>query len=112
MSDYEPVLQTRDLGPGKVASVRAHGRDLVLANVGQTYYALDARCPNEGTNLGRSGELRDYLLVCPTDQWAYDVRTGERVRPSAGPPLRRYDIRVEDNAVLVGPPVGGNGAGG
>lgn len=104
MADYQPVVQARDLGPGELVSVEVHGRNVVVANVGQTYYALDARCPDEGTDLGEHGELRGYLLICPADESAYDVRTGERSLPGEGPRLRRYSIKVEENAVMVGPP--------
>lgn len=109
MSDYEPVLQTRDLGPGQIASVEVRGRRIAVANVGQTYYALDGRCRNEGTDLGRSGTLRGFVLVCPADRWGYDVRTGERVEPARGRGLRRYGLKVEENTILIGPerPEGG-----
>jgi 3-phenylpropionate/trans-cinnamate dioxygenase ferredoxin subunit len=103
MDEVEPVLQTPELGPGEIREVHVHGRTLVLLNVGQTYYALDAYCPDEGTNLARDGVLRGELLVCPKDGAAYEIRTGRRAAPGAGPGLRRYAIRVAENAILVGP---------
>lgn len=109
MEDFEAVLETRDLGPGQRAAARAHGRDLVVVNVGQTYYALDAHCPNGGTHLGEEGRLSGDLIVCPHDQWAFDIRTGRRVEPEAGPSLHRYAIKVEENRILVGPTLTGNG---
>lgn len=103
MQDYVPVLRTPELGPGQMREVRAHGRRLVVVNVGQTYYALAARCPNDGTDLGREGRLKGFWLICPRDDAAYDVRTGERVDRPAGPPLARYAIRVAENQIQVGP---------
>lgn len=102
MAEYEPVLQTPELGPGESRAVEVHGRPILLLNVGQTYYALDARCPRGGAVL----ELRSRdRLVCPDDHAEYDVATGERL-DADGRPLRRYHVRVEGNAVKVGPPVG------
>jgi nitrite reductase/ring-hydroxylating ferredoxin subunit len=105
MSEFEPVIQTRELGPGDLKEVQAHGRSVALTNIAQTYYAFDAECPVDGTNLARSGELEGELLRCPEDDAAFDLRTGECVEPDDGPNLQRYAIRVEDNAVKIGPPL-------
>jgi len=104
MADYVPVLRTAELGPGEMREVAAHGEMLVLVNVGQTYYALSARCRNDGVNLAREGRLQGDLLVCPHDGWSYELATGRRVDPSPGPGLERYAIRVEENEIRIGPP--------
>ena len=111
MHDYETVMETRDLGPGQRAASRARHTDLALVNVGQTYFAVDARCPNDGVHLGEEGRLDGYRLTCPGDGWSFDVRTGERVAPEGpGASLRRYDLRVEENRIQVGPPLETTGA--
>ncbi|HEX6940441.1 MAG TPA: Rieske 2Fe-2S domain-containing protein [Longimicrobiales bacterium] len=107
MAEYVPVLRTPELGPGEMREVEVHGETLVVVNVGQTYYALSAHCPNDGLNLAREGRLAGELLTCPGDDRVYDVRTGALVRPSGGRGLRRYAIRVEENEVRIGPPLDG-----
>lgn len=103
MSEFEPVVQTKDLGPGDVREVHAHGRNVGLTNVGQTYYAFDPQCPVDGSNLAKTGRLNGEYLTCPADSSTYDVRTGERVDQSGDEGLTRYAIRVEENAVKIGP---------
>jgi nitrite reductase/ring-hydroxylating ferredoxin subunit len=105
MTEYEPVVQTRDMGPGDLAEVHAHGRTVGLTNVAQTYYAFDPQCPVDGTNLARAGKLEGELLTCPTDEATFDVRTGECLEPEGAPGLQRYAVRVEGNAVKIGPPL-------
>jgi nitrite reductase/ring-hydroxylating ferredoxin subunit len=105
MTDYQTVLRTPELGPGNVVEVEAHGRPLALANVGQTYYAVDARCPNDGTNLAREGRLDGELLICPHDEAAFDVRSGDRVNGGNGRSLTSYAIQVSGNEIRVGPPL-------
>ena len=101
-SDYVPVIRTPELGPGDVREVEAHGRAVGVTNVNQTYYAFDAACPVDGTNLARDGVLRGDVIKCPQDEAEFDVRTGERLdTEDAG--LDRYAIRVEENQVKVGP---------
>jgi nitrite reductase/ring-hydroxylating ferredoxin subunit len=101
MPAFESVLRTPELGPGDLAEVHAHGRDIAVANVGQTYYAVDARCPVDGTNLARNGRLDGDLLICPNDEARFDIRTGHRLDGDGR--LSAHLIRVEGNDVLVGP---------
>lgn len=111
MDEYVPVVRTPELGPGEMREVVAHGETLVVVNVGQTYYALTARCPGDGVNLAREGRLEGDLLICPGDGRTYDVRSGECVRPAGAEGLVRYSLRVEDNEVRIGQPIGRGGAG-
>jgi nitrite reductase/ring-hydroxylating ferredoxin subunit len=103
MGSFEAVMRTPDLGPGNVVEVEVAGRPVALGNVGQQYFALDARCPEDGTNLARDGRLEGDFLVCPHDRAAFDVRTGGR-RDDGGGTLQRYPVRIEGNEILVGPP--------
>jgi nitrite reductase/ring-hydroxylating ferredoxin subunit len=102
MAEFETVLRTPELGPGSIAPVQVHGRDVAVANVGQTYYALDATCPVDGTNLAREGRLDGELLVCPNDHARFDVRTGEQIDGDSA--LQPRAVRIEGNEVRVGPP--------
>jgi nitrite reductase/ring-hydroxylating ferredoxin subunit len=102
MDGFETVLRTPDLGPGTLTEVQAHGRTLALANVGQTYYALEGVCPADGSRLGAAGHLDGDHLVCPRDH-AYDVRDGASTG-GAGV-LTRYAIRITGNEIQVGPPL-------
>ena len=104
--DFIPVIRTPELGPGDVREVSAHGRAMGVTNVGQTYYAFDASCPVDGTNLARDGVLRGDVIKCPQDEAEFDVRTGARLdSDEAG--LDRYAIKVEENQVKVGPRLDG-----
>jgi 3-phenylpropionate/trans-cinnamate dioxygenase ferredoxin component len=105
MAAFETVIRTAALGPGTIAEVYAHGREIALANVGQTYYAVDARCPVDGTNLARDGRLDGELLICPNDDARFDIRTGRRIGGEGE--LEARPIRVEGNEVRVGPPANG-----
>ncbi|HSJ25912.1 MAG TPA: Rieske 2Fe-2S domain-containing protein [Longimicrobiales bacterium] len=107
MASFETVLRTPDLGPGAVREVEVHGRRLAVANVGQTYYALAARCPVDGTNLATDGRIEGDALVCPNDEARFDVRTGRQLDGDGE--LAAHAIRVEGNQVLVGPPRDGDG---
>jgi 3-phenylpropionate/trans-cinnamate dioxygenase ferredoxin component len=101
MNEYETVLRTPELGPGAIVEVQAHGRDLAVANVGQTYFAFEAACPVDGTNLARHGRLDGDLITCPNDDARFDVRTGRQVDGDGS--LRAHTVRIEGNEIRVGP---------
>jgi 3-phenylpropionate/trans-cinnamate dioxygenase ferredoxin component len=101
MAEFETVMRTPELGPGAMAGVSAHGRRLLVANVGQTYYAVDATCPADETDLAGEGRLEDDVLICPHDGARFSVRTGERVDDS-GDGLRSHTVRIEGNEIMVG----------
>ena len=102
MNDYLTVLETRDLGPGHSREVEVHGDRVLLLNIGQTYFAVEARCPESGSALEIRARRQQDRLICPNDEAEYDLATGERLDGS-GRPLRRYDVRVEGNDIKVGP---------
>ncbi len=103
MAEFEPVLRTPELGPGEMREVEAQGETLALLNVGQTYYAVTARCPGDETNLAREGRLQGHRLECPEDHALFDVRTGRRLDDPARSGLRTYAIEVAGNEIRVGP---------
>jgi 3-phenylpropionate/trans-cinnamate dioxygenase ferredoxin component len=107
MIEFEKVLSTPELGPGAIAEVEAQGRTLALTNVGQQYFAVDAVCPEDGTNLARDGRIEGDHLVCPGDQAVFDLRTGIRLDADSEHTLQRYSIRIQENSILIGPPLEG-----
>lgn len=80
------------------------GDHVLLINLGQIYYAVEARCPQSGSALEVRARHQDDRLVCPEDEAEYDLESGERLDGS-GRPLRRYAVRVEGNVIKVGPPL-------
>lgn len=101
MSDYRAVLQTPELGPGHSREIDLHGEPVLVLNLGQRYYALESRCPVHGSALQLRALREGDRLRCPEDGAEYEVPSGRRLG-GTGRALRRYDVRVEGNAILVG----------
>ena len=76
MADSRVVVVRRALIPegGTVLSVDS---DLAIAvfRVGDSFYAIDNRCPHKGGPLGR-GTLSGFGVTCPWPAFTVDVRTG------------------------------------
>jgi len=95
-----------EVPPGRLKFVNAGGKDLVIANVEGTFYAMDNWCTHEQGNLSE-GELRDNVLTCPEHGAQFDVKTGRvLLGPDEGPPESIhpepvYAVKVQGNDVMV-----------
>ncbi|MFN0070816.1 MAG: non-heme iron oxygenase ferredoxin subunit [Chloroflexota bacterium] len=96
-----PVARAQDLPPGAVL-IATHGRERVaLANVDGRIFGLDSACTHAGASLAK-GRLEGFLLECPLHCSQFDVRTGRPRNPPAIDPVRRYEVRVEGDQILLG----------
>ena len=77
---WSKVAELDDLPEGRVRTVIAGRRSLVLTHVGDEYGALDNKCPHQGGPLGE-GSIEKGWLRCPWHGYDYDPLTGT---PAAG----------------------------
>ena len=90
------------------------GREILLARVGDSYYAADNRCPHLNGDLSQ-GKLEGTVVTCPRHASQFDLKDGSVVRWLKGSgilskiggalkssrPLTTYRVTVVDEAVLV-----------
>lgn len=115
------VAGAEELSDGERLLVTVDGREIVLFQQQDEYYAYANWCPHQGGPCG-NGDLtgtiadaqfdRDELtttvtwgrdgeiLNCPWHGWEFDVQTGESLS-RAGAKLREYDVTVEDGEIIV-----------
>jgi pyruvate oxidase len=79
-AEWHKVAERDGLDEGRVRTVNADRRSLALCRVGDTYTALDNRCPHQGGPLGE-GSIENGWLRCPWHGYDYDPATG---RPPEG----------------------------
>ncbi len=73
--------------------------ELVVVRFGSELSVFHGLCPHQGTPLV-TGSMAGTTLRCPSHEWCFDARTGERVdRPGAC--LHRFEARTRDGEVLV-----------
>ena len=77
------VANTGDIPDGGMLGVEAEGKKLLLANVGGSVYAIDAKCSHMGGDLTK-GTLTNGGVKCPRHGAQYDVKTGELVKDVGG----------------------------
>lgn len=96
---YQDALDAGALTGGTLAAVEVNGLPILIARVGDDYFAIQNRCGDSPLPLEFS-TLEQAELVCSWHGCRYDVRSGVRVdRPADR--LRVYPLRVEDGRVLL-----------
>jgi len=120
VGEYVEVAEVAELADGAMGAVRSAGRDLLLARVGEAYYATQLRCPHIGADLAR-GSLQGTVVTCPRHGSQFDLRDGHVVRWTdrggvalavakrirSPRPLSVYPVKIEGERVLVDPGLDG-----
>lgn len=107
--EYMRVARADDVVAGQIVPIEAAGRKLLLARVGDQFFAAQRKCPHLGFNLCR-GSLDGAAVVCPLHKAKFDLATGAIERDpkllflsmKAKTDLAVYPVRIEDGEVLVG----------
>jgi 3-phenylpropionate/trans-cinnamate dioxygenase ferredoxin subunit len=108
--EFVKVADTSTLPPGKTMLVTAGGKDILLANVDGSYYAIANKCTHLGGSLVK-GILSGSVVTCPRHGAQFDVRTGQAVSEAKIAFVRmkvknevKYEVKVEGGNILVGIP--------
>lgn len=114
MGGFVEVAGVDELKDGDMKKVGAGGKDLLLARVGEKYYAVDDKCPHMGASLS-GGTLEGTVVTCPKHGSQFDLTDGHMVRWTdwtgfkqsmaktlkSPKPIATYEVKVEGGKVLV-----------
>jgi 3-phenylpropionate/trans-cinnamate dioxygenase ferredoxin subunit len=115
MNEYIDAGAAGELEDGAMKTVKAGEREILLARVGDRYYATQSRCPHMRGELSQ-GTLEGTVVTCPVHHSRFDLEDGRVVRWTdwsgimlsmtkvfrAPRPLAVYEVKVEEGRVLVG----------
>jgi 3-phenylpropionate/trans-cinnamate dioxygenase ferredoxin subunit len=79
MAKWVEALKTGDLKPGEMKAVNVSNKEILVARVGDNYYAADNRCPHLGGKLA-SGSLSGAIVTCPLHGSQFNLSSGDIVR--------------------------------
>ena len=103
MSEFRAVGPSDRLpAPGRLVTVLLDGDEVVIANVGGRYHAIDGVCEHAGASLG-DGSLVGCQLTCWQHGWTYDVTDGWLIDPPLGQRTRAYRVQVRDGSIELAP---------
>lgn len=114
MSNMVEVGKTGEFQNGTMKAVVVKEQEILIAKVGDRYYAADNRCTHMGGKLSL-GKLEGTVVTCPRHGSQFDLRDGSVVRWLKGAglisvlgkviksprPLINYNVQVVDDKILV-----------
>ena len=111
---FVEILNRDELLDGQMKMVDIQGHEILVARVGEDYYATDNRCPHMGGNLSL-GKLDGFVITCPRHHSQFDIKDGHVIRwtdwtgikLSLGKilksprNLKSYDVTLDGEKIMV-----------
>lgn len=98
--DLTKGLPADTLAPGEMIEGTCEGVRVLLARVGDDFYAVGGECTHYGAPLCE-GLLRGTTLLCPWHHARFDLESGRATSPPALSALQRHRVSVEGDRVRV-----------
>jgi 3-phenylpropionate/trans-cinnamate dioxygenase ferredoxin subunit len=86
------VAETTDVPNGKMVKVKINEKEILIANVDGTFYAIDNRCSHQKGDLSK-GNLNGKIITCPVHGSQFDVTSGKSIQ---GPKLLFFRGKTDD----------------
>jgi nitrite reductase/ring-hydroxylating ferredoxin subunit len=100
LSQFVPALKVSDLREGAMSAVDVNGTRVLLSLVDGKVCAVSGTCTHEEADLGL-GFVIEGRVVCPLHLSQFDLRDGSVISPPATEPLRRFNVKIDGDEILV-----------
>jgi nitrite reductase/ring-hydroxylating ferredoxin subunit len=77
-NEFVEVAKVKDIPDGKMKHVEVDGREVLVANVGGKYFAINDRCGHMNALLSM-GNLKGHTVTCPFHGSTFDITTGKKL---------------------------------
>ena len=97
---FTKVATAIDLLYDRMMGIENAGKNILVAKMGDRYFALENTCTHEGCKLS-GGKIINGTIRCPCHGSVFDPSTGKVLRGPAERPVRVYHIKVERGSIWV-----------
>ena len=97
---FRRVASLSEVSPNTLLGVVVEGVQICLANADGRIYAFRDNCTHKEFPLS-AGALVDGQVECAWHGARFALESGRAVRLPAVKPVRRYEVRIEDDEILV-----------
>ncbi len=95
------VGKVEDLTPGKMQKIAADGKEILVANINGTFYAVDDTCTHAGASL-HEGTLEGDTVTCGWHGAKFDCKTGKLLAfPAKIKDLHPYKLVMESDNIFL-----------
>jgi 3-phenylpropionate/trans-cinnamate dioxygenase ferredoxin subunit len=95
------VGKVSDFTPGKIQKSTVDGKDILVANIDGTFYAINDTCTHAGASLSE-GSLDGTIVTCGWHGAKFDCKTGKlSAFPAKIKDLNSYKVVIESENIFV-----------
>jgi 3-phenylpropionate/trans-cinnamate dioxygenase ferredoxin component len=94
---FTKVAEISEVPLGQMKVVKIAGKEVVIANVNNVFYAMENSCTHMHGELSK-GMLEGNTLTCPKHKAKFDVTTGKVV---SGPKVPLMHPKIKDEPVYA-----------
>ena len=105
---FVKVANANEISIGNKKKVTVDHKEILLANLQGTFYAMEDTCPHMGGSLSE-GKLEGNNIICPKHGSVFDVTTGKVVKngkllfiTAKVHDLVSYPVKIEGTDILLG----------
>jgi len=102
MSEFVAVAAVSEFPVDGRLSAIVDDRAVLVIRVGEQYYCIEDVCTHDGQPL-TNGPLNGCEITCPRHGARFDIATGKPLCMPATAPIPRFEVRVNNNQIEVGP---------
>lgn len=100
MAEFVKVARVMDIAPGKCKSFVVGDDEIVIARTENGFHAFKDECTHDGAPFDED-QLDGRQITCPRHGATFDIVTGKVTGPPALVPLEMYDVKIENDDLLV-----------
>jgi nitrite reductase/ring-hydroxylating ferredoxin subunit len=106
VADWTSIGMLDDLMDRKPFRAAVNGDAVLLLKVDDQVFAIGNQCTHQGAGLDRgvvkiAGSV--HTVTCPAHGSMFRLDDGKVMRPPATKPVPVYDVKVEDERILIRP---------
>jgi nitrite reductase/ring-hydroxylating ferredoxin subunit len=94
------LCKVEEVAVGEARRIEAAGLILAVYNLEGDFYVTDDACTHGPGSLSE-GFIEGDVIECNFHQGAFNIRTGEVVKPPCMVPVKTYKTIVEDGRVYI-----------
>ncbi len=99
-NSFVAVCTVDDVKEFKSTVFKLGDSSILLTKIGADIYAFENKCSHENVPFGER-EIINGQIQCPMHGSCFDVRTGAPLQLPAVVEIKTYEVKVENNNVLV-----------
>ena len=100
MGEFVRVTTADDIPVGTCKAFEVDFERILIVHIDEGFFAIADECTHD-SGIISDGLLIGHEVVCPRHGARFDVKTGAVTAPPAIVPVDTYDVKIEDNNVLV-----------